>query len=126
MSGSEDECGCDSFTQNVEVIREKLNEINVKLAVESEKTKQNSDYINTLGTEHGRMNDLLADHIKRTELLERSNEMWFGRMEKQDKRLEEALWPIRFFKMTSTVVIGGGALAAAIFGIIKLLTLIKG
>lgn len=126
MPEHKDQCGCDHFNDNVEVIKDKIGEINTLLAVESLKTKQNSDYIGKLCEEHGRMNDLLADHIKRTELLEHSNEMQFSRMEKQDKRLEEALWPIRLFKMSSTFVIGGGAIAGAIFGIIKLLTLIKG
>jgi hypothetical protein len=102
-------------------ISDKIHNIDKRQVEEQVKTDINTKAINKLSEQHVRMNDLLADHIKRTELLEKSDAIRFKQIEQNKQQLEEIFIPLRLVKIVTQIIIGGGTVAGAIYGVIKLL-----
>jgi len=109
----------------LEKISDKVHTIDKNQIQEQLKTQQNYENIKKLSNEHSRMNDLLADHIKRTNILEEKSNTCQIECDSRAKQIDEALTPIRFAKNSSKFILWIGGISAAVFGIIKLLVYFK-
>lgn len=109
----------DKILNAVEKCSDKIADVDKRLIAESVRTKTNTKSIEKMSDEHGRMNDLLAEHIRRTDLLETHQQQQATALQHHDDKLEEALTPIKFIKTFAKLAITVASLSGAGWALYK-------